>query len=92
MFDWVVRAHPYLASITFLVLWCAIGYLEGRFISPVFACVAWSLAILGATLAVVEVSGLGPLRWGLAIAILLGGAAWMIYYYDSHVRNGGVTR
>jgi hypothetical protein len=80
----IINAHPYLASFALLVLWCGIGYLEGRFISRGFACVTWALAVLASALAVVEKSDLGPLGWGLAAAILLGGAAWIIYYYNFH--------
>jgi hypothetical protein len=81
MLDWIIKVHPYLASLGFLVLWCSLGYLQGRFISPVFACVTWSLAILASVLALIEMPSLGPLGWILAIPILLGGSTWLIYYY-----------
>lgn len=90
MLDWVINTHPYLASLAFLVVWCAIGYLEGRFISRVFACVTWALATLASALAVVEKSDLGPLACALAVAILLGGTAGIIYHWNFHVRNGKV--
>ena len=81
MLDWIVKVHPYLASFIFLVLWCSIGYLEGRFISPVFACVTWALAIIASVLALVEMPGLGPLGWVFAIPILLAGGVGIVYYY-----------
>jgi len=88
MLHWVINSHPYLASFAFLVLWCAMGYLQGRFISRVFACLTWSVAVLASALAVAEKSDLGPLGWALAIAVLLAGTAWIIYYYNFHVRGG----
>lgn len=87
MLDWIVKVHPYLVSCIFLVLWCASGYLEGRFISPAFACVTCSLAILASILALVNMTGLGLVVWVFAIPILLGGGAWIIYYYSRYVRN-----
>jgi len=90
MLHWVIRAHPYLASFALLVVWCAIGFLQARFISRAFASVTWSIAILASAVAVAEQSDLGPLRWGLAIAIVLGGTARIVYYYNLHIRDGRV--
>jgi len=82
--DWIVKAHPYLASFIFLAVWCSIGYLEGRFISPVFACVTWSVAILASVIALIEMPGMGSLGWILAIPILLGGIGLIVRYYSRH--------
>ena len=86
----LVTAHPHLLAVAFLLLWCiwATGYLEGRFISRTFACVTWALAVVASAIAVVEKYDSGLTGWALALAILLGGTAWIVYYCSFQVRGG----
>src|SRR3954462_8169919 len=80
MLDSFINLHPYLASFVFLVLWCLIGYFEGRFISRVFACVTWSITIVASVLALTRLPGLGLVRFAVGIAIIALGTAWIAYY------------
>lgn len=92
MLNETIAAHPYLAAFLLLTVWCAIGYLEGRFLSPMMACVTWALAILASALAVIRMDNLRPLGWIMAIAIVSGGTASIIYYYKFHAaRHDGIS-
>jgi hypothetical protein len=85
--DWVVNVHPYLASIIFLVLWCSLGYLEVRFVSPLMGYITWIFATIAASLAVLRIRGLILPSWFLAMSILVGGSASVIYYYRCQTRK-----
>jgi hypothetical protein len=84
MVDWIINVHSYLSSCLFLALWCSIGYLESRLISPGFACATWAVALIAVSLALVQRTELGPFRWLLAVLVLSGGSALIFRYYRSH--------
>jgi len=92
MIDWIVNVHPYLASFIFLVLWCSLGYVESRLISPGFACVTWFVALIAVTLALLRITELGLLRWFLAVLVLSVGTTWIFRFYRAHKQNYVASR
>ena len=87
MIDWIVNVHPYLAYIIFLLLWCAIGYLEVRFVSPLMGCGTWLFATVATSLAVFRIPGLILPGWLLGLLILTGGSTTVLWIYRVETRK-----
>lgn len=81
MIDWMANAHPYLGYVLVLIVWCLMGYLEVRLVSPLLGYITWLFAIFATSLAVLRIRGLILPGWFLALLVLIVGNSCVVLYY-----------